>query len=369
MSITDCFKLSKIIYENNKFRTFISIAIVTILSFVYMFILFIGFSYYNNSKIIEDNYLKSNPVSLSLVMKKDIDFNNVICDARKTEPSIILSETAYISLVDFDSLCYDDLKIIAGEIPTFGNYEIIVSETSENDINDIVIINEIECLVVGIYESNYFDCPIGDIITFSNDINFSSISFIYSCNNIKKNLEKISNFSRKVQELGHEEFTSKVLEQVKKYRGNSNLILIICIIIVVLLFTCTIGFYLNSISMCFDQTKRIFTLLSIIGGSNKDSIIIIFIYTLLVSVLGIISSGILMLVSAKIINVGDLFVSVIPSYMMDVIPKNFNYNNSFPWIIPIIISFLLIFAIYIHCYKLISKEYKKQYDIIKIKDI
>lgn len=369
MKVTDYFKLSKSIYKNNKFRTFISIAIVAVLSFVYMFILFVGFSYYNNSKKIEEDFLRENPISLSLIMEKSINFDSLIDDARKTKPSIILFEASYITLVDFKTLNYDDLDLKNGLMPQSGNYEIIVNENSNIAINDIVIVNEKECLVVGIYESKYFEGPIGDIVSFSNIIDISSISFIYQYDIVKNNLTRILDFSIKMQDIGHEEFTSKVLEQVKQYRSYSNLILIVCILVVVLIFACTIGFYLNSIAMCYDQGKRIFTLLNIVGGSNKDSIFIMFVYTLIISVVGISISAIPMVFFVKIINIKELFVSVIPSLMMSAISIDFKYDNSFPWIIPIIVSLLFIFTVYIYCHKLIKKEYKEQSDILTIKNL
>ena len=192
-------------------------------------------------------------------------------------------------------------------------------------------------------------------------MDFYQLTFIYYGDDLKKDYNKIEKL---IEEVNIEDFKSDLVTNYIKNKHKNNVILTFFIAVTIIFFILTFFFYVNSISMSFDEAKRYIFMLKVMGINKRDLFLILFIYSFIIALIGSLISFLLLFVFSNIIDVKQIFNTfIISNFFVDLL-NDFDYVYVFPWYI----IFLLILFYFISV-SLVSFRYSyKYYETALIKE-
>lgn len=340
MKLTDYFKYSYILFKKDKKRSLLSVIICFLLSILTMGCMYIGFTYYNNMMNIENKYLHEKPLMISVSNNNSL----MIEYGKKYNASRIIAESNFALYIDFEK--EDDFIITGGVLPS-SSHELLVKEKTNLKIGDIVKYNDIEYIVSGTYESSDFDKYIGNINYLPFDLKIKNVVLIYSeaatgtYKNIKKLFSQLDSLNIFVDHYDYDMFLS--------YHKYGTYIVVFSILVSVILFISSIGFFANSLIMSLNQSKKLLAMLNLNGLSRNKLIVVESMYGFTLSFVGMILAYISVWIISLFINLNKLYFFLIPSQFKSIL-YNYKYLSNFPWYIVFINLFLFVISILLICF-------------------
>lgn len=294
MRFSDCLKYSVLILKNDKRRSVLSIIICFLLSVLTMGCLYIGFTYYNNMLNVEDVYLKNNPLEITISRHDSL----MLEYSKKYKASRVIGNTSYAIYVDFNK---EDINLIDGRFLTSYN-ELICKNNTEYKLGDVIFYDNADYKICGIYD-NEFDSLIGDINYIDNGHIFDSVCVVYNSANLKNINKLISKLIEKSTSLYTADF-----DRILTFHKYGFLVVAVSILIAIILFISSIGFFANSFIMSLNQSKKLLLMLNLCGLNKKNTIIIESLYGIFISLIGNFIGYIFVLIISSVINLDSFFM-------------------------------------------------------------
>ena len=352
MKILDYFRYVKTIFINNKLRSIISFLISLILSYIICLLFIIGFNYYENSYNARINYLTNNKIIVSVDSSKN-RIDEVVEFGRKFSSNTTSFTTFGIELYDFEKEF--NYKLISGKLPESKSKDILVNSNTNYNVGDLYEYKDEKFQVCGIYESDYIDLIIGDILGHKDIVDATTISLSFYGENAVKNVSNIKTLMSELDDASFKYSINNVFDNYESIIRNANITLAIVVILTIVLFLSSIGFLSNSIRMSISESDKLFNILNLVGSKRKNIFFIIVLYMLIIVVTSIIISTIFAFLTFNFINLKDMYDLIIPSQLRN---GNFEYEIKFLWYIPLIMIFVFALYVLIYANLLLKKELK-----------
>ena len=303
MKIKDVINASGYIFKRSKFRVIISILTTALLSTIIVFFWFVGFSYSENSKKIDNSYLNKNPISVFIDSS-----NNVYNDFKRYHANDIIAQNSDIILMEPDLI--NSLKIVRGNSIKNHSSEVLASANSSYSLGDVIIINGLSLTVCGIYESMEYYKPIGDI----SRINIDKLSFILIYDEYSDDL--IDNVDKLLKDYSSYfiEYDDLLYSSYKNHHKYAQFILLFFIVASLLLLIPFIGLLYNSMDSCLKYCRGYFSILTMLGARKNNVYLINLFFSSMCIIPGYVASILFTFVISKTINLkiidfGNIFAN------------------------------------------------------------
>lgn len=368
MRFNDILKLSLMNLKNHKSRFIINSVLVTILTFVFMLILYLGFSLnYNFNKAKEIYAQKTN---FSCIANQIYDYQGVkkiISNKNKKELTSISCVTTDYYFYDFELNYSPEYSLEIGNYPNPNTNEIAISfdYIDTYKIGDKFIVNNLEYIIVGFVFSSYSSINLLDLnynienLDKFTTIRSFSISYQYD-DEMKNNGLKTYISCYNTMKKYYSDTSEYSLQNYNNLNVKANMILCVCILIAFTVFFFMLGILDNSIMMYLDQSKKFIAISKTYGMKKKQMISYCMIEKILEIIISIIISTILVIVISPLFSgLSSYFMDLLHDIAYSTIREYFTYESNFNWLIILVSFIVLVLASLFFINKELKTYYKK----------